>query len=410
MRQGSGESVVFPQPAIGRRPSDRDICDSYLYLLGRLLVLRQEYFDLIDGAQWNVLVHREIGGSQHSNVEVACSEAWVAVDEVTYATIVLPPLVGRYYTVQLSNPWGEVIANLNERTFPQQPSGPFALCLKGAQLVLPPDTVRIDLPCRKARLLARIEIGADPGQASALQRQITLHASGKPQIPPTVKIPLFPNEKLPGVEVFDTSLAVLASEQDVNPEMDAMKAKVRLLATLVRDENERRRVDHVIHDRAWGLKDALFVESGDWVTLRVAGSYGADWRARTAANLFAIWSNTKTESVWFKAGMTTPLDGSRTYAMTFDKDDLPSSRVRYFWAVTCGDERWLGPHSPLRSGDDGSLTLYVAPIPPPGAPEGNWLRTPPGRSYMLTWRSYGPDLATVTGQWSPPPLQPIPRS
>jgi hypothetical protein len=40
-------------PAATHRASDRDICDSYLYLLGRLLVLRQEHFDLTSGAVWN---------------------------------------------------------------------------------------------------------------------------------------------------------------------------------------------------------------------------------------------------------------------------------------------------------------------------------------------------------------------
>ncbi len=46
------------QPA---RIADRDIIDSYEYMLGRLLVLRQEAADLKEGFRWNEIVHREPG-------------------------------------------------------------------------------------------------------------------------------------------------------------------------------------------------------------------------------------------------------------------------------------------------------------------------------------------------------------
>lgn len=44
-------------------PSDQDITDAYVYLLGRLLVLRQERLDFEkDGFEWNKLFYREPGG------------------------------------------------------------------------------------------------------------------------------------------------------------------------------------------------------------------------------------------------------------------------------------------------------------------------------------------------------------
>jgi hypothetical protein len=42
-----------PQLPAAPALSDRDICDSYLYLLGRLLALRHEHFDFLGGARWN---------------------------------------------------------------------------------------------------------------------------------------------------------------------------------------------------------------------------------------------------------------------------------------------------------------------------------------------------------------------
>lgn len=47
-----------PLPA---RISDQDISDSYIYLLGRLLVTRQQQLDFKEGFKWNELVHRKPG-------------------------------------------------------------------------------------------------------------------------------------------------------------------------------------------------------------------------------------------------------------------------------------------------------------------------------------------------------------
>jgi len=47
---------------------------------------------------------------------------------------------------------------------------------------------------------------------------------------------------------------------------------------------------------------------------------------------------------------------------------------------------------------DGSLTLYLGPVKPKDAPEQNWLPTPKGQNYNLTFRFYGPtgDVAAKT--------------
>jgi len=40
---------------------DQDVSDSYIYLLSRLLVLRQQQLDFREGFKWNALVHRNPG-------------------------------------------------------------------------------------------------------------------------------------------------------------------------------------------------------------------------------------------------------------------------------------------------------------------------------------------------------------
>src|SRR5215203_5161852 len=182
------------------RLTDRDIADAYHYMLGRWLVLRQETLDFKEGFKWNQFIHREPGGagSANPNLDMALSEAWVAVDETSCTLIELPDIKGRYYTVQALNGWAEVTANLNERNYPKHASGKFALCLKDAKLPLPKGVRRVDVPSRKSRVLVRIELGANSAEAIALQKKITMKATGSPRIDKAVVEFTFGNDKLPG--------------------------------------------------------------------------------------------------------------------------------------------------------------------------------------------------------------------
>jgi hypothetical protein len=60
------------QPA---RSSDQDISDAYIYLLGRLLITRQQQLDFQEGFKWNELVHRKPGAVDwpNPNLDVAYS-------------------------------------------------------------------------------------------------------------------------------------------------------------------------------------------------------------------------------------------------------------------------------------------------------------------------------------------------
>ena len=55
-------------------------------------------------------------------------------------------------------------------------------------------------------------------------------------------------------------------------------------------------------------------------------------------------------------------------------------------------------------GKDGSLTLYFASEKPADAPDGNWLPTPKGLGYRLTFRFYGPKGGVWDGSYYPPAL------
>ncbi|HKW03067.1 MAG TPA: DUF1214 domain-containing protein [Vicinamibacterales bacterium] len=414
-------------PTIGAQ----EISDSYIYLLGRLMVTRQQQLDFKEGFKWNELIHRKPGGVDwpNPNLDVAYSEAWVAVDENCYLLVTVPKIEGRYYTVQFLDGWGETLANINERIFTDKPYGAFAVCHKGSSVAVPDGTRRIDLPARYSRVLLRVELGANWDDAVALQRQFTFQAVGKPTLRDIPKTLMFDMEKLPGVEAFDSANLALDSEADANPRMDStLAAHTRAIAEAIQDPAERARVDEVIKERAFAdfARGAAVIGHGTvknhWVRPRVCGVYEDDWLARTAVNFGGIWANTMEEVLYYKGladSRGEALHSDHTYTLTFPGDDLPAKYAKYFWSVIAVDSAHkrvlpnplnrflLNKESKLEYGKDGSLTLYFAPKQPAIAPGGNWLPTPGSQGYSLTFRFYGPRGGVADGTYYPPALQKV---
>jgi hypothetical protein len=413
--------TLHPGPEL----TDQDITDAYIYLLGRELVVRQEQLDLGSDFKWNQVNHRDPGAVSwaNPNLDVAYSEAWIAIDESSCTMVTLPSIKGRYYTVQVLNGWGETVANINERTYPEHPSGQFALCLKGANVLLESSVQRVDLPSRKSRILMRIELGADPATAIKLQRKTTMIATGTPVIAPTFDQPNFANDALPGVDAFDRAEALLATEPDINPGMEAIQAKVHAVAAAAADPKQRAHIEQVIQEQSipafYADLEKLGAKGNGWTRPSTVGNYGSDYVSRSLADFAGIWANNTGEAVYFRTSTDddgTKLDGSSVYTMTFPKDQLPGSLAHYFWSVVAVDsvkfqvidnplKRYLlDSQSKLKPNADGSLTLVFASKRPSGTPRTNWLPTPEGENYNLIFRFYGPGQAITAGEYFPPPL------
>jgi hypothetical protein len=427
-----GERAPAAAPALAPAaaaagPSEQEISDAYIYLLGRLLVLRQQQADLQDGFQWNTLVHRKPGEVQwpNPNLDVAYSEAWVAVDEKSCLIVSVPKITGRYYVVQFLNGWGETVANINERVFPERPSGEFAVCLKGSQAEVPAAAQRVDVPVKYMRVLARVELGKNWDEAVALQRKFEFRATGQPTLPTIPKTVMFDIEAFPGVEAFDSADLALDSEAEINPGMEPLQATARAIAKAVKSPAERQRVDQIIRTKAWAaihkatptLADGTLRDG--WALASTMGVYGTNWLLRTIVNYGGIWANTFDEVIYYKAFVGPdgkPLSGDNSYTLHFTKDQLPAQYATYFWSVIAVDavhrrvlpnpqKRYLiNKESKLQYGKDGSLTLYFADAKPPDAPDGNWLPTPKGQAYSLTFRFYRPQGGVADHSYFPPAL------
>jgi hypothetical protein len=335
--------------------SEKDISDAYIYLLGRLLVTRQQQLDFEEGFKWNELVHRKPGAVDwpNPNLDVAYSEAWVAVDENCYLRVTVPKVTGRYYTVQFLNGWGETLANINERLFPDMSHGEFAVCFKGSNVSIPEGATRIDLPVKYSRVLLRVELGANWDEAVALQKQFKFQAVGTPKLPVIPRTVMFDMGALPGVEAFESAKLALDSETEINPGLDTLQASTRAIAQAVQDPAERTRIDKVIREKALAdfAKALPTIGHGtirnNWARPKVCGVYEDDYLARTVINFGGIWANIMEEVLYYKGAMDSngeQLHSDNTYTLTFPKDDLPPKYAKYFWSVIAVDS--VSPRSP----------------------------------------------------------------
>ncbi len=408
--------------------TDDEIVDAYLYLLGRFIVLRQENQDInVEQVGYNTVKYNPLGADSaafvNPNLDVAYLEAWLAVDADHAVVLNVPEVKDRYYTVQVLDGWGEVIANVNERNFPQHPYGHVAFALAGSTPPLPDDALRIDLPAAKGKILARVELAGDNDEAVRLQREFTLDVPDGITIDPPVPVPAFTNATLLGPEIFELSADVLASYPDSMPSAPDHQAKVARVADELTTGTGAARVAEVIKSKA---VPAFFVgargfgrHEGGWSVSYAAGHFGDDVLARDIINYGGLWANTIDEAIYF-VGLTDEsgalLDGGSTYEVRFPSDALPASMVNAFWSCTLysvpdyhvvanGINRWdVNSTMPLQHNEDGSLNVWLAPEQPPNSPEPNWLPTPAGAGFALTLRLYVSKPAVLDGSWFPPPL------
>ena len=413
-------ALAFPALAKSARVSDEDIVSAYHYMVARWIILRQEASDFRGNFKWNQIFHRDASSDvarAYPYLEAAYSEAWIYTDETSCTEIEVPKITGRYYTVQVMNGWGEVVANINDRTYPKHPFGKFALCTKGTKIYLPPDTQRVDVPGTKSRVVMRIELGADPAQAHALQNQVTMKPTGDPLPEELPAVLNFPQDRMPGVEGFDNIAVVLASEIDINPGMSSLQKKARAVGRAAADAAERARIDEVITKQAipafFAERTKLRTVQNGWFHPPALGNYGSDYLTRSISVLTGLWPNVSKEVMYYRA---TSLDGGKTFTQTWPKSALPTEKAAFFWSVTAVramehrvlanslSRYQLQKHSELKYNPDGSLTIAYGPGAPAGVPESNWLPTVAGQKYDLMWRFYGPTKDVINGKFYPPPL------
>ncbi|MFL9863674.1 DUF1214 domain-containing protein [Paraburkholderia fungorum] len=411
-------------------PSDEQIVSSWHYLYGRYLVLQQENYDInVEKVGYNKIKYNPLGSAQfvNPNLDVAYLEAWLAADKDHAVILSVPKVTGRYYTAQLLDGWGEVITNINERTYPDHPYGKFALVIKGTNPPVPADAVKIELPSAKAKLLARVELKGSPKVAVRLQHQFTVNASPDTQIDPAFPVPVFTPTAPIGAEIFDRVSEVLATYPDAMPKAAEYQAAAINVGNYMKSSDAaRKRVNDVVKTRALpaflAYAKGFGTQKDGWSVSYVAGNFGNDYVSRDIINYGGLWANVISEAIYF-VGLNDsdkqPLDGSKTYEIRFPKGEKPDGHVKGFWSVTLYSvpdyrvvpnalHRYnLNNVSHLRANADGSTSIWLAPARPKNVPQSNWLPTPAGKGFALNFRTYVPKDEVQQGEWFPAPIKAV---
>lgn len=426
-------AVSTAMPLAAAQPSidKQKVTDTYVYLLGRAIVVRQEHTDLKEpGVAYNVIKYNPLGSADfvNPNLDVAYLEAWIAVDEKTPVQLEVPKVEGRYYDAQILDEWGEVITNINERNYPTHPYGKFVFVAPGSTVAVPADAVRIELNSRKAKMLARVELKGDPATAVALQKQFVMTPLGKPVVEPAVPMAAFGNKALIGVELFDDVDRLLASAHDISPIAAQMQALARDIGVEARNPDRRAALDEQIKTQIVPefLKYAVTksgVFKNNWLATIGTGNYGSNYWTRTSANLVGLWANANDEVVYFvatKDAQGEPLSGGRDYVLEFSAQNRPDAVVDSYWSVILVDvpdyrvvpnplNRFnFNSSSGLKVDADGSLRILIAARPNAAIPDTNWLPSPDGKPFSLTFRTYVPKDVVKRGEWFPPAIRRLP--
>ncbi len=407
---------------------DQIVTDAYVYLLGRYLVIRQEKIDQdLTKAGYNTIKYNPLGKADfvNPNMDVAYLEAWLAVDEKTPALLTVPKITGRYYTVEIIDEWGNTLGNINPRETPNTPYGNFVFLLKGTHPPLPKGAVPIELPSKKAKLLARIALQTTPSEAIKLQYNFKLRSLGKPAIASPLAFPVFTNSKLIGVEIFDYVYMFLEREAVRLVWGPTLQDKVRAVAAAVTSNpEERKRVAAILKTKSipafFEMTRGFGTQKGGWSVAYTAGDYGDRFELRTIGNYLSIWANTAKEVIYFSGNKDANgygLSGNHSYTIHFPKEQLPADFVDAFWSLTVltlPDYRVvpnrlkrysLNSFMKFQHESDGSLRLILAAEPPPGVPDTNWIPSQRGRDLTLTLRLYLPKEPVLNGAWFAPPIE-----
>jgi len=368
---------------------------------------------------------------QSGNSDTQYSVTWFDTSKEPYF-LQLPDARGRYYTYQFIDAWTNNFHYASTRTMGSQEQA-YALVAPGWKGKLPASVTRIDCPTPTGFIIGRWFVASekDVAAVNAIQKQVTmtpLSSFGKPYTPPTVKV--VPARKYTGDLAFFEQLG------DTLVINGAPAADAGLLGLF---NNIGLSVDHGFDPSTLsdGEKKALAqaVKDGESMLSAKSASMGKDmsgWQLspvldeyfgtsylfRAAIGYQAMFVNTPIEAYYpsvFKDVDGKVLDGSSgKYTITFPKGKTPP--VGAFWSVTMYDAKKrlmvenpinrykIGSVDTLKTGNDGSTTIYIQADSPGKDKESNWLPAPKEPFYMLM-RMYLPKIEVLNGQYEIPGVE-----
>lgn len=349
-----------------------------------------------------------------------------------------PDIADRYWSVEVADSYTNNLFYIGTRATGGK-GGDHAFVGPNWKGTLPPGVVEHRVPTDSVMFAIRIGVRpdnpADLAEVNALQEQFSLTSLSNwadPAKRGQAAVPdLGPRPKYDGDLAYFQTLADLLIE---NPPPPGNEAAVELLSrggitvgtpmdVTALSEPARKGLARAAVDgpqiMKWKVKYRGTPYPTRWNNLR-PGTYGVDYFDRAAGALEGLFVHDRDEAEYFSTyedGDAELLDGSHTYVLHFNADQIPPTLPNGFWSITMYGADFqlvknpinrfsIGDRTPgLVTNPDGSLDIYIQNQEPAGHAS-NWLPSPAGGQFRLNYRIYLPEgdakNPATLGKYLPP--------
>ena len=355
----------------------------------------------------------------------------------------VPEVVDHYFVLALIDPYTENVENLG--TAGNTKPGDYVIAGPGQhEVTIPAGTRRLDVDYSRIWIIGSTQLKGpdDVATVNRIQDGYTLTPLSKygtdyaPPAPSQPKTSVTEYQVPTGVQFFDALGQLLAAY----PPPTRDDAELRKLAEVGIGPGMTPSQDSKLSsDTLKGLADAvaagpgqiekdtqkLFAEGSaknNGYLLGGFGRYGTDYTLRAVVSQIGLGAFVPHQAIYAMSWSDRDekaLSGSTSYVLHM-QDNPPTSEG---WSLTVYDlhgalvanplNRYaFSDSSQLARSSDGSIDFYrQATAPTSPARVGNWLPTPSGQGFEVTWRLFAPEPRKIDGilsgsGWQPPAIQP----
>lgn len=354
-----------------------------------------------------------------------------------------PDFQGRWYGLQLLDPYMNTVANFGTRQFGDQlPS--IIMKTDGQEITSSGKHHIVHGESPYLYIVGRIgaDINEDLSAVHSLQDGLTLERfTGDSPLTVPAKdswLPLNPTDSAcpPELSFFESLGQVLKLVPPKDSEM-ALESLFKDIGLSVKNGFEYSTLSEPIKiglaksvTFAQAILDSKIYEVGEfingWSLVRDIGEYQGDYLVRALVSLHGIWANVPEESLYFMARTDSEgnlLNGNNSYEIRFPKEALPP--VDAFWSICYYDDDGRlvqnsenkhginSLYSHLLSNEDGSTSVLIGPElsqsdlghvqPNQSTMRENWLPSHNG-NFNLNLRCYSPKEKLLSGEYQLPAI------
>ncbi len=340
---------------------------------------------------------------------------------------------GRWYGLQVLDPYMDTIANLGTRTFGDQLPA-IVMAVNGQDMAIKESDHVIYSESKFLYIVGRIAADINEDLAS-------VHA-----VQDSLKIESTTGESALSVPSKDSWRPLVAENSDCPADLSFFEELGQVLTFVPPKENElalqnlfkeigltvENGFDHGSlpdpvkkglarsAEFAQSILDSKIYEVGEfingWSLVRDIGEYHGNYIVRALVSIHGIWANVPEEALYFMARTDSTgnmLNGNNRYEIRFPKGSIPP--VDAFWSICYYDDQGrlvqnrLNRHainslySQLQPNADGSISILLGQESDNPELEDNWLPSHNG-NFNLNLRCYNPKQALLSGEYQLPAI------